>query len=708
MAVSRCITIFCRWNNLMQDKEFNFNKIESKSLKYFKGVGEKRAELFGKLGIGSSDALLRYYPREYEDWSQCISVDEAKANAQSGEICCIRATVAAPVRSAFLKGGRTIYSTRAVDEVGKGFRLTFFNNSYIPKLLLQGGEYIFRGRMFVGKNGAEMTSPMFESGDCNKIVPVYRATEGLPSRQIAKVVGQVLAQLPENMCDPLPEKIRAKYKLCHIRYALNQIHFPDDKETLATARDRLVFEELLILQLGLLRLKGRQRGAAGVAVKRDFTDEFWSLLPFEPTNAQKLAAREAVRDMMNGERPMSRLLQGDVGSGKTAVAAAVCYTAAKNGIQSALMAPTEILAEQHFRSISELLEPCGIHVGLLTGSMTAVQKRSTKGLTALGLIDLLIGTHALISDGVEFASLGLVITDEQHRFGVNQRGALAAKGKNPHTLVMSATPIPRTLALIIYGDLDISVLNEMPKGRIPIETFFVDGGKRQRAYNFVKKHIAEGRQGYVICPLVEEGENSGNLKAARSYAESLSVGYLSGCRVGLLHGKMKGAEKDAIMQQFVAGELDVLVSTTVVEVGVDVPNAVIMIIENAERFGLSQLHQLRGRVGRGKWQSYCILISDAQNEAAVSRLQTMCKMTDGFAIANEDLKQRGPGDFFGSRQHGLPDMKIANVMTDMHIFTTAQEAAKEILRDDPELSSRENAGLAEEMASLFKNIQAMN
>lgn len=693
----------------MKDKtEFNSTEIKSKPIKYFKGVGEKRAELFEKLGVGSSDALLRYYPREYEDWSECVSVDDAKANADRGEICCIRATVSSPVRSTFLSGGRVLYAARAVDDEGKGFRLTFFNNPYIPKMLVQGSEYIFRGKLFVGSNGAEMTSPMFDSGDCAKIVPVYRATEGLPSRQIAKVTEQALEELPDDMTDPLPEKIRAKYKLCHIRYALCQIHFPDDKETLATARDRLVFEELLILQLGLLKLKGRKRGSAGQRVERDCSDEFWKLLPFEPTDAQKRSASEAVHDMMNGERAMSRLLQGDVGSGKTAVAAAVCYVAAKNGIQSALMAPTEILAEQHFRSISELLEPCGIHVGILTGSMTAAQKRDVREHLSLGNIDLLIGTHALISDSVEFKSLGLVITDEQHRFGVNQRGALAAKGNNPHMLVMSATPIPRTLALIIYGDLDISVLNEMPKGRMPIDTFFVDGGKRQRAYNFVRKHIAEGRQGYVICPLVEEGENSGNLKAAQSYAESLANGYLSGCRIGLLHGRMKGAEKDKIMKEFAAGELDVLVSTTVVEVGVNVPNAVIMIIENAERFGLSQLHQLRGRVGRGHYQSYCILISDAKNESAVSRLQTMCKTTDGFVIANEDLKQRGPGDFFGERQHGLPDMKIADMMTDMHIFSMAQEAAKEILKEDPNLSLRQNLGIADEVKHLFNPMRAMN
>ena len=690
------------------NKDLNLNQIESKPLKFYKGVGEKRAQLFEKLGVGSSDALLRYYPREYEDWSHCVSVDEARANAESGEICCIRATVSSQVRSVRLRGNRMLYSARAVDEEGRGFRVTFFNNSYIPKMLVQGSQYIFRGKLFVGSNGAEMTSPEFDAGDCSRIVPVYRATEGLPSRQIGKVVEQALEELPEELADPLPEAVRTKYQLCHIRYALKQIHFPDDNETLATARDRLVFEELLILQLGLLRLKGRKRGTAGLRITEDHTEEFWRLLPFEPTNAQRRAAADAIRDMSSDGQPMSRLLQGDVGSGKTAVAAAICHTAAKNGIQSALMAPTEILAEQHFQSFEKLSEPCGIRVGLLTGSMTAAQKRHIRELTALGMIDVLIGTHALISDGVEFASLGLVITDEQHRFGVNQRGALAAKGKNPHVLVMSATPIPRTLALIIYGDLDISVLDEMPKGRIPISTYFVDGGKRERAYNFVKKHVADGYQGYVICPLVEEGENSGEMKAAQSYAESLTEGYLSGCRVGLLHGRMKGAEKERVMQAFASGGLDVLVSTTVVEVGVNVPNAVIMIVENAERFGLSQLHQLRGRVGRGNVQSYCILISDATNDAAVSRLRIMCSTNDGFVIANEDLKQRGPGDFFGSRQHGLPDMKIADMMTDMHLFTAAQEAAKQILAKDPDLTEKENAGLSREVASLFSPDRAMN
>ena len=690
------------------NKDFDFMQMESKPLKFYKGVGEKRAQLFEKLGVDSSDALLRYYPREYEDWSECVSVEEAKANADRGEVCCIRATVASQVNSVRLRGNRTLYSARAVDEAGDGFRVTFFNNSYIPQLLVKGSVYIFRGKLFVGSKGAEMTSPMFRSGDCAGIVPVYRATEGLPSRQIAKVVEQVLAEIPEDLADPLPESIRAKYRLCHIRYALTQIHFPDDSETLATARERLVFEELLILQLGLLRLKGRRRGEAGHRITEDHSEEFWKMLPFEPTNAQKRAAAEAIGDMSAEGQPMSRLLQGDVGSGKTAVAAAICYTAAKNGIQSALMAPTEILAEQHFRSFAGLLEPCGIRVGLLTGSMTAAQKRNTRELAALGMIDVLIGTHALLSDGVEFASLGLVITDEQHRFGVNQRGALAAKGKNPHVLVMSATPIPRTLALIIYGDLDISVLDEMPKGRIPVSTYFVDSGKRERAYNFVKKHVADGYQGYVICPLVEEGENSGDMKAAQSYAESLSDSYLKGCRIGLLHGRMKGNEKDAVMQAFAAGELDVLVSTTVVEVGVNVPDAVIMIIENAERFGLSQLHQLRGRVGRGSVQSYCILISDAKNDAAVSRLRIMCGTNDGFVIANEDLKQRGPGDFFGSRQHGLPDMKIADMMTDMQIFTAAQQAAKDILSDDPDLTKRENLGLSEEVSRLFDTERAMN
>ncbi|MBQ4396779.1 MAG: ATP-dependent DNA helicase RecG [Clostridia bacterium] len=683
----------------------------SKPLSNYKGVGGKRAELFNKLGVGSSDALLRYYPREYEDWSGCVSVAEAKANAQSGEMCCIRATVTSQVQSVFLRGGKILYTARAVDGEGMPFRLTFFNNAYIPRMLVKGSEYTFRGRLVMGRNGAEMASPAFSENPSPRLVPVYRATEGLPSRQIAKVAEQVLAELPDDLSDPLPEWIRVKYQLCHIRYALCQIHFPDDKETLTTVRDRLVFEELLLLQLGLLRLKGRERGAAGTVLREDHTEEFWSMLPFAPTGAQRRAAKEAVADMMSGERPMSRLLQGDVGSGKTAVAAAICYTAAKNGVQSALMAPTEILAEQHFRSLEKLLSPCGIRVGQLTGSMTVAQKRRMRELTATGQIDVLIGTHALIADGVTFASLGLVITDEQHRFGVNQRGALAAKGNNPHILVMSATPIPRTLALMIYGDLDLSLLDEMPAGRMPVDTFYVDGGKRERAYGFVKKLTAAGRQGYVICPLVEEQTDpaaQGSLKAAQSYAASLSEGYLSGCRVGLLHGRMKGAEKESVMRQFAAGELDVLVSTTVVEVGVNVPNAVIMVIENAERFGLSQLHQLRGRVGRGEWKSYCILISDARNEAAVARLQTMCRTRDGFAIANEDLKQRGPGDFFGSRQHGLPDLKIADMMTDMQMFAKAQEAAREILEKDPHLTAPEHCGLTEEIDKLFDPLRAMN
>ncbi len=680
----------------------------SKPLKYYKGVGEKRAELFKKLGVDSADALLRYYPREYEDWSHCISVRDALECESSGEVCCIRGKVISPVRSVFLRGGRTLYSTRATDGDGKGFKLVWFNNPYIPKMIVSGSEYIFRGKLTKGPSGPEMSAPTFDGVDRAEIVPIYRAAEGLSSRQIGSVVRQVLDDLPENMPDVLPDGIRAKYKLCHIRYALNQIHFPDDMDTLSVARDRLVFDELLMLQLGMLRLKGRRRASNRYRVKTDFTEEFWSLLPFEPTNAQRRAASEAVGDMMREDAAMSRLLQGDVGSGKTAVAAAICYTAAKNGFQSALMAPTEILAEQHFKSISSLLESRGVRVELLTGSTKAAQRRVTLERLAFGEIDLLIGTHALISDNVEFASLGLVITDEQHRFGVNQRGALAAKGSNPHMLVMSATPIPRTLALMVYGDLDISVLDELPSGRKPVDTFFVDGGKRQRVYNFVKKHIAEGRQAYVVCPLVENAENGGELKAARSYAESLSNGYLSGCRVGLLHGRMKSGEKESVMRAFAAGELDVLVATTVVEVGVDVPNSVIIVVENAERFGLSQLHQLRGRVGRGEYKSYCILISDAKNEAAVSRLKAICRMSDGFSVANEDLRQRGPGDFFGSRQHGLPNLKIANMMTDMKIFSIAQEAAKDIFHADPKLELPENQGLLREVTRLFDSVAAMN
>jgi len=470
------------------------------------------------------------------------------------------------------------------------------------------------------------------------------------------------------------------------------VHFPENSERLASARRRLIFEELLVLQLGLLRLRSRPRQQSSAPVIADRSEEFFRLLPFEPTGAQRRAVAECMTDMSAGSAPMQRLLQGDVGSGKTAVAAALCFCCARSGMQAALMAPTELLAEQHYNTLTKLLEGSGLNIALLTGSVTAADRRELYEKLRTGEIHVAVGTHALITGSVEYNNLALVITDEQHRFGVGQRAALSAKGRTPHVLAMSATPIPRTLALMVFGDMDISVLDEMPKGRLPVETYRIDSGKRTRAYDFIRKHVRMGQQAFVVCPLVSEGES--DLASAEQFAARLSTGELSDCRVGLLHGRMKSHDKEYVMRRFVAGEIDVLVSTTVIEVGVDVPNATIMLIENAERFGLAQLHQLRGRVGRGDLQAYCILVSDAKGQNAISRLETMVRTNDGFEISGEDLRLRGPGDFFGSRQHGLPTLHIADLVEDTRALSVAQQEARGILAADPDLTLAEHAGLA--------------
>lgn len=663
-----------------------------------KGVGEKRAQLFRKLGAPTVGALLRFYPRTYEDWSNPCSI----ADAPFDQPCCIRAAVASPVTETRIRKGMTLYKFRVCDGLSV-MHVTLFNNRYAPSLLKEGEEYLFFGKAGGTFLRREMSSPLFEPA-CRgqRIRPIYSQTEGLSSRQIENAVRQAFLLLPAAIRDDLPAAIRDTHRLMELRAALEAIHFPASREALEQAKRRFVFEELLILQLGLLRLKSRRKAENSAPLRIDATQEFFSLLPFSPTGAQRRAVEECMRDMREGGSPMNRLIQGDVGSGKTAVAAALCFSVAKNGGQAAFMAPTEILAGQHYRSLSALLASSGLRIALLTGSTTAAARRSLLQQLQDGAIDVLIGTHALLSEGVRFSNLMLVVTDEQHRFGVGQRSALAAKGENPHLLVMSATPIPRTLALMIYGDLDVSVLDELPPGRQPVETFWVDSGKRQRAYQFIRNHLDAGRQGFVVCPLVEEGE--GSLAAAEQYFDRLRREDFAGYRVGLLHGKMKNKEKDLIMEGFSQGNIQLLVSTTVVEVGVDVPNAVVMLIENAERFGLSQLHQLRGRVGRGKHQSFCILVSDAQNDEAKTRLGAMCRTNDGFAIAEEDLKLRGPGDFFGAKQHGLPDLQIANMMTDMETLHQAQEEARRMLKNDPELTEAEHRGLRAEMFRLFGRV----
>lgn len=665
-------------------------------IKYLKGVGERRAAMLSRLGVSDVNALVRLYPRVYEDWSRIKSINEA----QIGEICCIKGIVGSPVRKSLIRKGLTLYKTEITD--GSGIMgITIFNSRFAAEKLTEGDEFLFFGRVGGNFYRKEMSSPEIEPAEgADRIRPIYPQTHGLNSKMIEKLVKTALTQCKDELVDPIPLWLREKYCLMKLPDALWNIHFPKSPDYLEEARRRLIFEELLILQLGLEKMRSQTQKNAGAIIERDFSEEYFSHLPFSPTGAQRRAVKEAMRDMMSG-RQMNRLLQGDVGSGKTAVAAALVYSAAKNSMQSALMAPTEVLAEQHYKTFLKLFEGCSINVELLTGSDTAAQKRRKKEALKAGEIDLLIGTHAIIQSDVEFKSLALVITDEQHRFGVEQRNALGEKGENPHLYVMSATPIPRTLALIIYGELDISILDELPPGRQKIETYAVTSELRQRAYNYVKKHLDAGRQGYIICPLVDEGESDTELASAVKYADELQRGDFRGYTVGLMHGKMKSADKKKVMESFSNGETQLLVSTTVIEVGVDVPNAVIMVIENAERFGLSQLHQLRGRIGRGQYKSTCILITDAKNDTAQRRMKVMETTTDGFKIADEDLKLRGPGEFFGSRQHGLPEMKIADMLKDRGTLEETQRAAKEIVARDPELSSPESAALKNEIQRLF-------
>lgn len=671
-----------------------------------KGVGAKRSALFAKLGVKTLYDLLRYYPRSYLDFSSPLPISDAPSDTP----CCTRAIVAGEVREQMIRRGMTLYKCRVADDTGI-CELTFFNNRYIKSLLKQGEEYIFYGLLTGSGYHRKMASPEFEKAeDFSGLRPIYPQTEGLSSRQIRSAIEQALGLCCDHLTDPLPDSLRQQQGLCHLRYALENIHLPKTRQDLDCARDRLAFEELLYLQLGLLTLREQnksRRTAASCIKPADFT-EFYAHLPYTPTGAQTRAIKEAAADM-GRETAMNRLLQGDVGSGKTLVAAAICYYAWQNGYQSALMAPTEILAAQHHRSLSALLEPLGMRVGLLTGSLSASEKQGVKAKLASQELDLIVGTHALLQGDVVYRNPGLVITDEQHRFGVAHRAMLSERGQSPHVLVMSATPIPRTLALILYGDLDISTLYELPKGRQKIETYLVDSGKRKRIYRFIRNHIEKGRQAYIVCPLVEQNENSPEeLSDVESYAKKIASEDLAGCRVGLLHGRLKPAQKDEMMRAFASGELDVLVATTVIEVGVDVPNAVVMVIENAERFGLSQLHQLRGRVGRGSEQSTCILISDSHSKETLERLKTLRDNNDGFAIAEKDLQLRGPGDFFGRRQHGLPELRVADLVSDLGMLRRAQQVCNELLENDPRLESHGNESLRKAVQALFREEVVFN
>ena len=672
-------------------------------VRYLKGVGPKTAERFEKLGIVTLADLLCHYPRRYIDFSKPYSIAQAPADTE----CVVKAEVFAKPGGRILPGGRRMERITAGDDVSS-LEITWFNNPYAAQKLQLGQEYYFQGIVTGGMLRRQMVNPQVRTAEQIKASPfeaVYPQTEGLSSNAIAKCVRQLLPHA-ELLPDPLPPEMLAKYRLLSKADAVRAIHCPATEEQAYAARRRLIYEELLVLQLGIGRMKNRGAAATGAPMQLADPSPFWASLPFSPTGAQRRAVSEILSDMA-GETSMNRLLQGDVGSGKTLVAAAAIWACIRAGYQAALLAPTEILAAQHAEGLNRMLATFGIRVALLTGGMKAAARRTTLAAIRNDEADLVVGTHAILSEGVEFARLGLAVIDEQHRFGVRQRGMLAEKAANPHLLVMSATPIPRTLGLLIYGDLDISILDELPPGRTPVKTRCITGKKRRDLYHFLDQEIGRGRQVYLVCPAIEDTPDGG-LNAVKSYYEDIAKALLPERRVGLMHGKLKPKEKAAVMEDFKAGRLDALVSTTVIEVGVDVPNASVMVIENAERYGLSALHQLRGRVGRGAAESWCFLVSDNQSENVQKRLKFLCSTTDGFVVAQYDLETRGPGDFFGSRQHGLPTLQIADLMNDTRTLHAAQAEAVAMLADDPLLEAPEHALLEQQVQQMFEKAGAMN
>lgn len=668
-------------------------------VRYIKGIGEAKAKALGKLGIFTLGDLIGWFPRRYEDRRETRPI----SSLIPGETACVAAMIASEPKVSHIRKGMDLVKVRAVDDTG-ALDVTFFNQSWLKNQLRVGETYIFYGRAEGSLLRKTMAGPVVEPEGrrefTGRIVPVYPLTAGVSQLLLSRAIRQGLDECADILPDCLPDSVRQTYGLCRVNYAYENIHFPESPEALDIARRRLAFEELFFFAIGLKLLRSRRETVSVEPFRPVDMAPFYDALPFILTGAQRRCVDEAIADMTAG-KPMNRLCQGDVGSGKTMVAAACVYFCVKNGRQAALMAPTELLAEQHYRGLAPLLEQLGLRCALLTGSTPAKTKRSVTAQLASGELDFAIGTHALISGGVAYANLGLVVTDEQHRFGVAQRTALAEKGEHPHTLVMSATPIPRTLALILYGDLDVSVIDQLPPGRKPIETYAVTSAYYPRLYAFIRKQVEAGRQVYIVCPMVSENDDlPDERKAVTEYAQKLQSEIFPDLRVAYVHGKMKSREKDTVMSAFAAGETNILVSTTVIEVGVDVPNASLMVVENAERFGLSQLHQLRGRVGRGQHQSYCVLVSDNKNDETRQRLRAMTKTADGFKIAEEDLRLRGPGDFFGLRQHGLPGLRVADIGCDTRLLTEAQTAAEELLAHDPSLARHPDT--AERVQKLFR------
>ena len=662
------------------------------SVSMLKGIGEQRERKLQKLGISTIEDLLTHYPREYKDRSEILKIADLPMDEPSTFLAQVKE------EGQNSRHGRLVYTRMKVyDETGS-VGVLWYNQPYMKNSLKIGEWYLFSGKLQKKYGRKEILSPEVERIGENfaggRIIPVYPASEGVSQKMLRNLMEDALSQMSGGMREELPLWLRKEYKLAERNFAIENIHFPKTEQGFYDARRRLVFEELFVLQTALFQLKNtlEDSGEGIILKKKKALQEAEGLLPFALTGAQKRVLKEMEKDMTSG-KIMNRLVQGDVGSGKTAVAMVSAYWAIQNGYQVTIMAPTEVLASQHFESFQKVFEPAGIKVVLLTGSLKAKEKRETLEQVKNGDAQMIVGTHAVIQKGVEYHKLGLAITDEQHRFGVRQRSTLADKGENVHTLVMTATPIPRTLALILYGDLDISIIDELPPGRQKIDTSAVDSRYHQRIYTFIQKHVKEGRQAYVICPMIEESEKL-EVQSVLNYTEEL-VKELPECRVACVHGKMKVKEKQEIMDGFAAGNIDVLVSTTVIEVGINVPNATIMLIENAERFGLAQLHQLRGRVGRGSEKSYCILVSDTKTKVAKERMKTMTESEDGFVISEKDLKLRGPGEFFGIRQHGLPELKIADLYKDMAILKEAQSAAAELLKKDRFLEAEEHQLLRE-------------
>lgn len=652
------------------------------SVTEIKGIGAKKAQTLNNLGIFTVNDLIEHFPRDYEDRSQVKDIADLTENEENTFF----ALVSAVPENVHIRK-MTVTKVKLSDSTGS-VNAVWYNQPFIKNALKKDEEYIFTGIYKKSGYRREVSSPEFEKAGTDKeilgggrIVPVYPLTSGISQKVLRSLIKTTLDAVKTQLPEFLPLEMRKKYMLCERNFAISNIHFPENDESFFIARKRLVFEELFVLQTALFILKGTAKRNDGIVFKtKGISEESEKAFGFGFTKAQKKVIAEICSDVSKGI-PMNRLIQGDVGSGKTAVAMTAALMAVKNGYQAALMAPTEVLASQHYESFKEFFDKFGIKVCLLKGSLKKKEKEAVKELISTGEADVIVGTHAIIQEDVEFKKLGLVITDEQHRFGVKQRNVLSEKGINAHVMVMTATPIPRTLALILYGDLDVSVIDELPPGRQHIDTFAVNSSYHQRAYGFIRKEVENGRQAYMVCPMIEENDAI-EAKSVMQMIDEVSQMDFKGLSVAVLHGKMKADEKERIMKDFAENKIQILISTTVIEVGINVPNATIMLIENAERFGLSQLHQLRGRVGRGKYQSYCILVTDSKSEVTKERMKVMKKTNDGFEISETDLKLRGPGEFFGTRQHGVPQLKIANLYKDADILSQAQAAAKELNRNE--------------------------